>query len=365
MYYLYGYYGSVIDIFSAVLFFNGRSEKLENKSWVTRFFYIFCAVGIVASILTELEKVSPTVRAICGGDTGGCAQVGESEYSRLFGIPLGIWGLLSYAVWIVLYRTKQAWSLLFGSILMGAEFYFLFVMVSVLNTICPLCMLQFSAVLATNILLFSTVKPPAGTLNTNEKFRAAGIGIILVSFLAFFVPHKLSEGKIAVSVDTLTSLGDPSLKHRLEVFSDYECSHCKKYDETLKEVIANYPQIQIVFRDYIIGGHKLAPMAISYTGSVAYYQGKEMYLKARYETFDNQKNLFTYLRPRFEAIRDDEVMRNAVKDKLSADFKEAKRHGVRSTPTTVMIANGKIVGKFSGSKSMAQLKPELEKLLAE
>jgi len=337
---------------------------LENKSWGTRLFYIFCTVGIIASILTELEKVSPAVRAICGGDTGGCAQVGESEYSRLFGIPLGIWGLLSYGVWIFLYRSKQGWSMLFGAILMGAEFYFLFVMVSVLNTVCPLCLLQFSAVLANNVLLFATVNPPPGVLNASEKFRAAGLGIILVSFLAFFVPHKMAEGSIAVKVDTLTSWGDPSTGYRLEIFSDYECGHCKKYDEAIKDVIANYPQIQIVFRDYIIGGHKLSPMAISYAGSVAYYEGKEMYLKARFETFDNQKDLFSYLRPRFEAIKDDEVMKAAVKDKLSADFKEAKRHGVRSTPTTVLIAKGKIVKKFSGSKTYAQLKPELDALLA-
>jgi thioredoxin-related protein len=249
---------------------------------------------------------------------------------------------------------------LFGAVLMGAEIYFLFLMASVLQVYCPLCLGQFTVVLAINILLFATVTPD----KDKEKFRATGILVIAASFLVFFVPHKMTFKGVEKRVESITSWGDSSSKYRMEVFSDYQCGHCKKFDVTIKDVIKNYPQVYIVFRDMILPRHNLAPMAISYAGSVAYYEGQEMYLKARFEIFENQKNLFNYIGPRFEAIRDDAEMKNAVKVKLNKDFELAKSLDIRSTPTTILVRDGRMVLKFSGNRAFAKLKPDLDKLVS-
>jgi uncharacterized membrane protein len=333
---------------------------MEKRDKGKALFYILSAVGIIVCILTELEKISPAIRDLCGGDSGGCAKVGESEYSRLLGIPLGILGLLSYLVWIGIYRYRKTLAVYFGAVIMGAEVYFLFLMASVLQVYCPLCLAQFTVVLIMNILLFATVTPD----KDKEKFRAVGVLAIAASFLVFYVPHKMTFKGVEKHVESITSWGDSSSKYRMEVFSDYQCSHCRKFDETIKDVIKSYPRIYIVFRDMILPNHKLAPMAISYAGSVAFYEGQEMYLKARFEIFDNQKNLFKYIVPRFEAIRDDPEMKNAIKAKLKKDFELAKTIDVRSTPTTILVRDGRMVLKFSGNRPFAKLKPDLDKLVS-
>lgn len=41
-------------------------KKTTDKQ--TTLFYLLIGAGIVVCILTELEKISPAVRALCGGD---------------------------------------------------------------------------------------------------------------------------------------------------------------------------------------------------------------------------------------------------------------------------------------------------------
>ena len=333
---------------------------MEKRDKGKALFYLLSGIGIIVCVLTELEKISPAIRDLCGGDTGGCAAVGESEYSRLFGVPLGILGALSYIAWVGLYHYRKTFAVLFGSILMGAEIYFLFLMASVLQVFCPLCLTQFTVVLLLNIFLLATVEPE----KDKDKFRAIAVILIAASFLAFYVPHKMNFKGVEKHVESITSWGNPASKYRMEVFSDYQCGHCKKFDETVKDVIKKYPQVYIVFRDMILPRHQLAPMAISYAGSVAFYEGQDMYLKARFETFDNQKDLYQYIVPRFEAIRDDKEMKDAIKAKLKKDFELAKSLDVRSTPTTILVRDGRLVLKFSGNRSFEKLKPDLDKLIS-
>ncbi len=327
-------------------------------------FYILAVAGIIISILTELEKYSDTVRALCGGNTGGCQEVANSSYSTLLGIPLGYWGIASYLVWIVIYRKRKELAGLYGGVVLGAEFYFVYLQIYIIEALCPLCMAQFAVVAAINILLFATAYPPPKA----TKYRIALVPIVLASFLAFYVPLKVEASragteKADASLTKITSWGDPSALVTIETFANYECPHCAKFEPVMKRVMNDYPDVHIIFRDYLFSHSRYASMAIAYAGSVAYFEGREMYFKTRFELFENQKRLLAYLKEHLEYIREDKTMQEAVDAKLVADMKRAKSLGVSSTPITFIFKNGKVVKKVTGYVPYEQMKEELDKAL--
>ncbi len=340
------------------------TSQEESISVKDRAFYLLIAVGVAVSVLTELEKVSPFVKQLCGGDTGGCAKVGASEYSSLLGVPLGYWGVLSYIVLLLLYRYRRNFSVIFVSVMMGAEIYFVYLQYAVIKSFCMLCMANFAVVAILTLLLFVT----ALTKEKQDSFRVVGAVVLLVTFFAFFIPLELKlqdrqSGETAKRVESITSFGDSSSPYRLEIFTDYMCSHCAHYEETVKRIIEQYPEIYIVFRDVIFDPKSLTPMAVAYTGSVAYYEGQKEYVKRRFETFENQKDIYNYLAPRFKLIPKDDEMRAAIKKKLDEDAEQAEKLGIHATPTTVIISNGKRQDMISGYIDFHKLKPKLEKLL--
>jgi len=329
--------------------------------------YGLIIVGAIISLLTELEKISPTIKKICGGETGGCARVAASDYSSLFGVPLGILGIIAYIILAYLYKYEREKSPILISVMMGAEVYFVFLQISVIKAICPLCMANFAVVVSLSIFLFTTISPK----DDPKFFRGLSAFLAVLTFLLLFIPYLVNEDaktsatkkSIPIKVESMTSWGDSNSLHRLEIFTDYQCPHCARYEPTVKAIMENYPNIYIVFRDVILNPKGLSPMAISINGAVAFYKGREAYLKARLETFENQKNLYNYLAPRFKMLGDDIKMKNAVKFKVQKDYQMAEMFGVRNTPTTIMISNGKLIDKIEGGTSFEKIKPKLDAFL--
>jgi uncharacterized membrane protein len=66
------------------------------------------AVGIGISAYTAYTSLAG-VAPVCG-PLGGCAAVQNSDYSRLFGIPMGLLGLLGYAAVLVTWLAARRWS---------------------------------------------------------------------------------------------------------------------------------------------------------------------------------------------------------------------------------------------------------------
>ncbi len=336
----------------------------ETRGKSAAVFYILAVAGIIISILTELEKYSDVVRALCGGDTGGCQEVANSSFSTLFGIPLGYWGIASYLVWIVIYRKRKELAGLYGGVLLGAEFHFVYLQIYVIEAICPLCMAQFAVVAAINVLLFATAYPPPKAM----KYRISLVPIVLASFLAFYVPMKVEASRAGTeagdaSLTKITSWGDPTSPVTIETFANYECSHCARFEPVMKRVMNDYPDVHIIFRDFLFSHSRYSSMAIAYAGSIAYFEGREMYFKVRFELFENQKRLLGFLQSRLDYMKDDKTMQEAVNSKLAADMKRAKSLGVSSTPITLIFKNGKVVKKITGYVPYERMKEALDKVL--
>ncbi|MBI5636633.1 MAG: thioredoxin domain-containing protein [Nitrospinae bacterium] len=323
-------------------------------------FYALAAAGVIVCALTELEKYSPAVAAICGGPESGCETVRASRYSSLFGISLGYWGLASYAALVALYRRNAAWAGLFAGVMAGAEFYFAYLQISVIQAICILCMIQFAIVMLLGVLLFATAFPPA----RRWKYRAAMLGLAAAAFAAFFVPLKVqAAGPIMGRAESITSTGNPASPYRIEFFSDYQCHYCKQNEMAERQIMKEYPEAFIVFRDYIIQSHPYSPMAVAYANSVAYYQGKEMYLKTRSEIFDNQETILDYLKVKLPSMRQDKTMEDAVNEKLRNDLARAEQLKITGTPSIALVKNGEVHRVLRGYLPYDKLKPELDEFV--
>jgi uncharacterized membrane protein len=342
---------------------NNKVPGLLSKLWggdkSALAFYALTIAGIIVCALTELEKLFPAIESICGGPNSGCSTVRHTSYSSLFGVSLGILGIGSYLFWIGVYRYSRLWAALYGGILLGAEIYFVYLQNSVIHAICILCMTQFTIVLLINILLFMTAYPARKGL----AYRLAFIALAAVSFAAFYMPEMARAQKEIAGATSITSWGDPKSQYRLEIFTDYECGHCKTFEPTVEKIIKDYPEIYIIFRDFIIPGHKLSPLATAYAGSVAYYQGQEMYMKTRMELFEKQEHLFEVLKMRLPMMREDKVMEAAVDAKLKLDRDRADIVKVQGTPTSVLLKNGETIKVISGGVLYETIKPDLDKLV--
>lgn len=325
----------------------------------TILFYLLIGAGIVVSILTELEKISPAVRALCGGDSSGCVEVGNSPYSALLGVPLGYWGILSYVTWAGIYRYRREWAGLFGAVVLGAELFFVYIMLYVIQTVCNLCAAQFVVVVLLNLLLFISAQPE----KRRNAFRAASLPLALAAFLTLYIPAQAL--KTNIEFESMTSWGSPASPVIVEIFSDYQCPYCEKFEPVVKEIMKQYPDIYILFRDFIIQAHPYSPMAVAYSGSVAYYQGRGKYLEERFRIFENQKRIREYVEPKLKLVKNDPEMQKAVKAKVDRDMKRAESLGVDATPSMALLKNGKVIKIMRGLYPFETVKKEIDALLTE
>lgn len=323
-------------------------------------FYALIAAGVIVCALTELEKYLPTVAAICGGPGSGCETVRSSRFSSLFGVSLGYWGLASYVALVALYWRNAAWAGLFAGIMAGAEFYFVYLQISVIQAICILCMIQFAIVMLLGVLLFVTAFAPA----RRWRYRAAMLGLAAVTCTVLLVPLKVqAAGPIMGRAESFTVTGDPASPYRLEIFSDYQCHYCKENELIERQILKDYPEVFLIFHDYIIQSHPYSPMAVAYANSVAYHQGKEAYLKTRSEIFDNQEKILDYLKSKLPSMNQDKVMEDAVNAKLGNDLARAGELKITGTPSMALVKNGEVFRVLRGYLPYDKIKPELDEFV--
>jgi uncharacterized membrane protein len=94
--------GMITALIGIVLYLSRSHRKGPSQS-LTWLIPVLCAVGLgVAGYLAYVETTQ--VSAVCG-PVGDCNTVQQSEYAHLFGIPIGVLGLLGYdamgIAWII------------------------------------------------------------------------------------------------------------------------------------------------------------------------------------------------------------------------------------------------------------------------
>lgn len=123
----------------------------------------FSLLGLADSVYLAMSEISGTALTCDIQGLDGCNQVAQSPYSHLFGIPLGVYGVLFYGALFVLafliFRFRSSFfsrALLFIAAL-GAllSLWFIYIQAVLIKALCVYCL--GSAVLSFLLLPFAYI----------------------------------------------------------------------------------------------------------------------------------------------------------------------------------------------------------------
>jgi protein-disulfide isomerase len=106
--------------------------------------------------------------------------------------------------------------------------------------------------------------------------------------LSDLTKDPLAEARAKLQTKDSPVLGDPKAPVKLVEFSDFECPVCRNLHDVLRGMLPNYPQAQVVFKDFPI--EQLHPWArtAALAGRCAYQQDPRAFWKMYDLIYDGQ-----------------------------------------------------------------------------
>ncbi len=126
---------------------------------------IIAVVGLLDAAYLWIIKITNN-QALCPQGLGDCWSVNNSSYSEIYGVPVSVFGILTYITIIVLLqleRKNKFWKqnsvlVQFGISLIGVIFslYLTYIQFFVLQKICPFCIV--SAFTITTLFILTIIR---------------------------------------------------------------------------------------------------------------------------------------------------------------------------------------------------------------
>lgn len=335
--------------------------------------------------------------------TLNCDAVASSQYSEVFGTPLGAWGLGYFLAMICLLLALKAKPVEFkyllnswGTLVMAGAMVSIVlggISVFVLKSLCPTCLVVYGLCAAQVIVFFLNKerlsKNPDGKIVLGGLIGAMVPVALAVSVYEAVEPSVSSKVESEITLDASNGLaptfydipinrsaysglgedyrtGSDEAKVVIVEFSDFQCPSCMRMSIPLKQLQAEFrDQVQIVYKNYPLDKscnsympgpmHKFA-CHMAAAARCAGEQGK--FWEYHDILFQNQKkvsteNLTLWLK---NLGIDDEVIKNcqsskSILEKIKDDIEVGQKLGVDSTPT-LYINGRKFIGR--GFPSMRQ-----------
>ncbi len=106
--------------------------------------------------------------------------------------------------------------------------------------------------------------------------------------LSDLTKDPLAETRAKLQTKDSPVLGDPMASVKLVEFSDFECPVCRNLHDVLRGMLPNYPQVQVVFKDFPV--EQLHPWArtAALAGRCAYQQDPKAFWKMYDLIYDGQ-----------------------------------------------------------------------------
>jgi protein-disulfide isomerase len=106
--------------------------------------------------------------------------------------------------------------------------------------------------------------------------------------LSDLTKDPLAEARAKLQTQDAPALGDPKASVKLVEFSDFECPVCRNLHDVLRGLLPNYPQVQVIFKDFPI--EQLHPWArtAALAGRCAYLQDPKAFWKMYDLIYDGQ-----------------------------------------------------------------------------
>lgn len=327
-----------------------------------------------------------------------CDTVSQSSYSIIFNIPVPVWGVIGYTLFMLFLifssgtslRRGRAWSLL---ILIAAIFCCIsvglaLILTTFINSYCIMCILSYGINFA---LLYFTVltrkRFDAGSfinglrqdidILRQKKMRAAVVflpfliivGVGLVIFPAYW---NITTGSNSAGIPRgITKDGHPWIGAEfpdltIVEFSDYLCFQCKKMHYFLRQMVAQNPtKIRLVHyhfpmdhevnfivkKPFHIGAGKMALTAIYAASQGKFWEMNDLL----FDLAGKEKQISLKKLAARTGLESDKLARaiisQSMRQRLKVDVWTALKHRMTGTPS--FLVNGRV---YQG-----QLPPEVFK----
>jgi len=248
---------------------------------------ILMLIGLISSIyLTDLfikvHDATGPVESFCAVSDGvNCISVSASQYSRLFGIPISVYGLeyfiLTLAILAIsLFRRIKWESYIFwlmtlalpGCLALGLVSAFL------IKSMCLLCMTVYAVCLGSSLMLAIANRKSFKELLVDgpwELYDAivthmptrATVVVVALFLLSEFIwvpplfhcscddPGAAPHGDYNGLPVSGMAMGNPDAPLKIEEYTDMQCPFCGKGHDSIMQLMQKYPdKVYVVHRDF-------------------------------------------------------------------------------------------------------------------
>jgi protein-disulfide isomerase len=105
--------------------------------------------------------------------------------------------------------------------------------------------------------------------------------------LSDLTKDPMAENRAKLQIKDVPVWGDPKASITMVEFSDFECPVCRSLHDVLRGLLANYPQVRLIFKDFPLEQHPWARGA-AIAGRCAYNQDPKAFWKLYDLIYDNQ-----------------------------------------------------------------------------
>jgi len=161
-----------------------------------------------------------------------------------------------------------------------------------------------------------------------------------------------AEIRSKLTLDGAPSRGPADAKYVLVEFGDFQCPSCRQLEYILRDLLANNPQVRLVFKDFPLESIHPWAMTAALVGRCAFQQSPDGFWKLHDAIYDNQEKITTdgaldkLVELATDASLNASTLRTCVADPQTVEavrksITEGASLGVEGTPTTFI--NGRTV----------------------
>jgi uncharacterized membrane protein/protein-disulfide isomerase len=371
--------------------------KTQQTTFPYYFFYwqvvFYAFVGLLTSLhLTYTHYKNFTdlsFSSFCAiSQAVNCDTVAQSPWSVLWGLPLALWGVYAYALFLVLLiplrqrddENVSAWSVFSFLALLASCFSIYLAVLSAtrIHSWCVLCIISY----AVNFLLafaswitfrrfstsqfFSALPSAFNVLTHTASIKwAVPLLLALVIVTRFFIPtywvQEMATANAKVA-NGITTDGNPWIGAEtplivIEECTDYQCFQCRKIHTFLRQLINQHPnRLRLVHRHFPldnefnriiapspfhVGSGRLALVGIVAANHGSFWAVNDaLYLAAQAKEESIQIDAFAEIMQ----ISADQLVAEMYSEKtlkhLQHDIVQGLQHGITGTPS--FVVGGKV-----------------------
>lgn len=197
------------------------------------------ALGASAASLADQTLGDAT---FCSFESG-CEEVTSSAYGKPLGIPLPVFGIVGFALVLGLTligkESTNAMARRLGHLGAAVGAILVVIQFAVLGRVCPLCLVADGCAIGIGLLAIR----PLPAASPSSPARAVWL---VASVLAVLLPLVFAYAEIAPDPPDWIQAHWVEGKINIVEVTDFECEHCRRADEYIREALQNRKDVNFV-----------------------------------------------------------------------------------------------------------------------